>query len=69
MKMDIFIDGYKQVYDAKAILLTAGKEFVDTANVNTKEEELVKPCECRLAVNEQKVQVILPAHSVTVLVF
>ncbi len=68
-KMDIFIDGYKQVYDAKAILLTAGKEFVDTANVNTKEEELVKPCECRLAVNEQKVQVILPAHSVTVLVF
>ena len=26
-KMDIFIDGYKQVYDAKAILLTAGKSL------------------------------------------
>lgn len=68
-KVEISLEGYRHVYDAKTVVLTGPEELADTSNVNTKGCEVIKPCEYRLAVNGQKVQALLPANSVSVLVF
>lgn len=68
-KVAICIDGYKQVYDAKALLLTTDKIYAHDTNVNTKKREYVRPQEYKLAVCGQKTEVLLPANSVTVIEF
>lgn len=68
-KVAICIDGYKQVYDARALLLTTDREYAYDANVNTKKREYVQPREYKLAVCGQKTEVLLPAYSVTVIEF
>ena len=68
-KLDIMLDGYRQTASVKMIILTADASLVNVDNVNTKDCERVRPNEYELAVNEQKVQVFLPANSVSVLVF
>ena len=68
-KVAICIEGYKQVYDARALLLTTGREYAYDANVNTKKREYVQPREYKLAVCGQKTEVLLPAYSVTVIEF
>lgn len=68
-KLEVTIEDYKQVAEAKMIVLTADEELVHTANVNTKRSEPVQPKEYTIAVNEQKAQILLPANSVCVVVF
>jgi len=68
-KADIVIDGFKKVHKVKMVVLAAEKDLVNKPNVNTKKCEAVKPQEHKLIASGGKVQVSLPANSVSVLVF
>ena len=53
---------------ADLIVLTGEKELVHTSNVNTKEGELIVPVTKKVAVKKDKLELILPANSVSVVV-
>lgn len=54
--------------DAEWVVLTGEKELVHASNVNTKEEELVKPVSKKAEVSDNQMILDLPANSVSVLV-
>ena len=54
---------------AEVITLTGGEELVHKPNVNTKEKEWVVPASNKLTVKNNVLEVVLPANSVTVVVF
>lgn len=67
-KVDIRLEDLAVAGEAEWIVLTGDAELVHTANVNTKEAELVKPVSKMISVDGNYFQVDLPANSVSVIV-
>lgn len=67
-KMNVKLDNLNVAKNAEWIVLTGKDEYVHSSNINTKEEELVKPVLKNIEINNNFIEIDLPANSVSVIV-
>lgn len=66
-KVAITLEDLDVCQDAEWIVLTGEEDLVHTSNINTKECELIQPVTKQLLVSANKIQVELPANSVSII--
>lgn len=67
-KVNVKLDNLNVAKNAEWIVLTGKDEYVHSSNINTKEEELVKPVSKNIEINNNFIEIDLPANSVSVIV-
>ncbi|MBO5228168.1 MAG: carbohydrate binding domain-containing protein [Lachnospiraceae bacterium] len=67
-KLKLTLDKLNVKTDAKWIVLTASAEHVHTANVNTKDAEIVVPATRKAVVTDSSMELDLPANSVNIVI-